>query len=92
MTKSDVLASRLRKVRLELYGEHGLPLLAEALEIPARIWVQYECGITIPLVDLLRFIAVSGVRPYWLLTGEGRKYRSGSRCSGDHDHWGQDMR
>jgi hypothetical protein len=36
MTKSDVLASRLREVRLELHGQHGVPRLADALEIPAR--------------------------------------------------------
>jgi hypothetical protein len=91
MTNSDVLASRLREVRLELYGEHDLSRLAEALEIPARTWVHYESGITIPGLTLLRFIAVSGIRPNWLLTGEGRKYQPGSRNSGDHDHSGQDI-
>jgi hypothetical protein len=87
MTNSDVLASRLREVRLELYGEHGLPRLAEALEIPARTWVHYESGITIPGLTLLRFVAVSGVRPSWLLTGEGRKYWPGLSRSLDLDQW-----
>jgi hypothetical protein len=34
MTRSDVLAGRLREVRHELYGEHGGPVLAQALEVP----------------------------------------------------------
>lgn len=91
MTKCDVLASRLREVRLELYGQQGVPRLAEALKIPARTWFHYESGITIPGLVLLRFIAVSGIQPYWLLTGEGRKYQLGSRNSGDRDHSGQDI-
>jgi hypothetical protein len=79
MKPSDVLAHRLREVRLELYGEHGAPSLAEALEIPARTWVHYESGITIPAVVLLRFLEVTAVEPQWLLTGAGRKYRDGPR-------------
>jgi hypothetical protein len=78
MTNSHTLASRLREVRLELYGEHGASLLAKALEIPVRIWANYESGITIPGLVLLRFIAATGVESSWLLTGEGRKYRPGS--------------
>ena len=87
MTKSHALASRLREVRLELYGEHGAPLLAKALEIPTRTWANYESGITIPGLVLLRFFAVTGVESSWLLSGEGRKYRPGSSRSGDLDQW-----
>jgi hypothetical protein len=79
MKLSDILAHRLRAVRLDLYGEHGGPLLAEALGIPVRTWVGYESGAPIPGQVLLRFIAVAGVEPQWLLTGEGRRYRAGSR-------------
>jgi hypothetical protein len=87
MTKSHALASRLREVRLELYGEHGAPLLAKALEIPVRTWANYESGITIPGSVLLRFVAATGVESTWLLSGEGRKYRAGPRRLGYHDHW-----
>jgi hypothetical protein len=87
MTKNYALASRLREVRIELYGEHGAPLLAKALEIPIRTWARYESGITIPGLVLLRFVAATGVESYWLLSGEGRKYRPGSSRSGDLDHW-----
>jgi hypothetical protein len=79
MTNNDVLAGRLREVRLEMYGEHGGPLLAETLELPARTWAHYESGITILGSALLRFLAVSGVEPHWLLTGQGPRYRDGSR-------------
>ena len=48
MTANDVLAGRLRELRLELYGVHGGPVLAEALGLPARTWAHYESGVTIP--------------------------------------------
>ena len=76
MKPSDVLAGRLRAVRLERYGEHGGPLLAEDLGIPARTWIRYESGVPLPGWVLLRFIAVASVEPQWLLSGEGRRYRS----------------
>jgi len=53
--------------------------LAEALGLPARTWAHYESGVTIPGLTLLRFIDAVGVEPRWLLTGEGRRYRVGSR-------------
>ena len=87
MSKSHALASRLREIRLELYGEHGAPLLAKALEIPVGTWANYESGITIPGLVLLRFVAATSVESSWLLTGEGRKYRPGSSRSGDLDLW-----
>jgi hypothetical protein len=79
MNMSKVLALRLREVRLAMYGEHGGPLLAEALAIPARTWLHYESGVTIPGLILLRFIAVTGVEPHWLLNGEDRRDLAGSR-------------
>jgi hypothetical protein len=79
MRLSDVLAGRLRAVRLDLYGEHGGPLLAEALGIPTRSWVLVESGVAPPGLVLLRFLEVAGVESHWLLTGEGRRYRVGSR-------------
>ena len=91
MTKSDVLASRLREVRRELYGEHGGPLLAQDLEIPARTWAHYESGVTIPGAVVLRFLVLSGVEPHWLLTGEGRRYRPGSWRLGDQDQEDRDL-
>jgi len=77
MNRSDALARRLREVRLEMYGEHGGPLLAEALGLPARTWANYESGVTIPGLVLLRFIEVTGVEPHWLLTGESQRDLAG---------------
>jgi hypothetical protein len=76
--ESDALARRLREVRLEMYGENGGPLLAEALGLPARTWAHYESGVTIPGLVLLRFIDATGVEPSWLLNGEGRRDLVGS--------------
>ena len=76
MNLRDVLPRRLRAVRLDLYGEHGGPLLAEDLRIPTRTWVHYESGVSIPGLVLLRFIEATGVEPRWLLTGEGPRYRA----------------
>src|SRR3954449_1302441 len=69
------LAERLRSVRIELYGERGGPELARQLEIPNRTWYNYEIGVTVPAEILLRFLEVTTVEPYWLLHGEGPKYR-----------------
>jgi hypothetical protein len=75
MRLSDVLADRLREVRLDMYGEHGGPTLAEALGLPYRTWMNYEEGVNIPGMVLLRFMEVVGVEAHWLLTGEGQRYR-----------------
>ena len=72
------LAQRIREIRQELYGEHGGPLLAEALELPFRTWHNYEAGCTIPAHSILRFIEVTEANPHWLLTGEGEKYTARS--------------
>jgi hypothetical protein len=73
--KND-LAQRIREVRVELYGEHGGPLVAEALEIPFRTWLNYEHGCTIPAPSMLRFIELTKANPHWLLTGRGNKYQA----------------
>ena len=68
------LAARMREVRSDLYGEFGAPLLANALGIPARTWVNYESGMTVPGTIVLALIAMTGVNPSWLLHGDGEKY------------------
>jgi transcriptional regulator with XRE-family HTH domain len=73
--RKATLASRLRRVRLERYGEHGGPELARALGVPFRTWANYEAGVTIPGEVLLAFLAATRVEPAWLLDGEGPAYR-----------------
>jgi hypothetical protein len=68
------LARRIREIREELYGLHGGPLLAQALDLPYRTWHNYESGCTIPAHTILCFIEVTDAHPHWLLTGEGEKY------------------
>jgi hypothetical protein len=69
------LAGRLREVRLERFGQHGAPMLAEILRVPARTWANYEAGVNIPGVVLLRFLVATGTEPEWLLTGCGPRQR-----------------
>jgi hypothetical protein len=78
----DGLGRRLRQVRMDLYGENGGPMLAEALRLPIRTWINYELGITVPALVMLRFIELTGACPHWLLTGELPRYRElgGASC------------
>ncbi len=70
----SALADRVREIRLERYGQHGGPLLAERLDVPFRTWVNYESGCTIPAHVILRFIELTEASPHWLISGEGPKY------------------
>lgn len=70
------IARRVREIRDESFGENGGPMLAEALELPFRTWLNYEGGCTIPAQVILRFIEQTGAHPHWLLTGEGEKYQA----------------
>ena len=68
------LAQRVREIRVERFGEDGGPLLAETLGLPERTWHNYESGVTIPALVILRFVELTGVSPRWLRTGKGDKY------------------
>jgi len=70
------ISARLRRVRMELFGEHGGPELARRLELPARTWYNYETGVTVPAEVMLSFIDQTGVNPAWLLSGDGFVYRN----------------
>ena len=72
-TISRVTARRIREIRQERYGEET-ESLADDLGIPARTWLNYETGVTVPAEFLRAFIELTRVRPHWLLTGEGEKY------------------
>lgn len=69
------LARRVREVREEMYGEYGGPMLADAVGVSFRTWLQYESGSTIPAHVILLFIEETRAHPHWLLTGEGQKYQ-----------------
>jgi transcriptional regulator with XRE-family HTH domain len=72
---ANTLASRLRLVRKDLYGEGGGPDLARLVGVPPRTWANYESGVTIPGTILLQFIEATKTDPHWLLTGEGESPR-----------------
>jgi hypothetical protein len=81
----NLLAERLKEIRVELFGEHGGPEVARQLKIPARTWYNYEMGVTVPAEVILRFIDLTNVEPKWLLYGRGEKYRTQvSGAVGDH--------
>jgi hypothetical protein len=77
----DGLCRRVRQVRVELYGENGGPMLAEALQVPFRTWANYESGIAMPALIMLRFVVLTGACPHWLLTGEPPRYSEMGRES-----------
>lgn len=65
------LARRLRRLRRELVGEHGGPLLAEQLGMPYRTWSAFEAGRPVPAAVLLRLAQIAEVDPQWLVSGQG---------------------
>jgi hypothetical protein len=79
------LADRLRRVRLDLFGEHGAPELAGRLGIPTGTWLAYEAGRLLPAMILVRLVEATSVNPVWLLSGEGpmRRESAGPHPSGD---------
>jgi hypothetical protein len=76
------LARRVREIREDLYGPHGARPLADALEIPAKTWANYERGVIIPAQVILTFIEITGADPHWLLTGQGERYTSRRAANG----------
>jgi len=86
---SLALAKRVREVRTELYGEDRIENLARALRVPTQTWLNYERGITMPAVVLLKFLEITGANPHWLQTGKGDRFsaRRSRRLTGDdHDN------
>jgi hypothetical protein len=73
--KSDQIVARIREIRIETFGDDGVDGVAQALNIPARTWENYENGVLIPSQMLLQFIELTDADPHWLLTGDGRRYR-----------------
>jgi len=74
-----ILAGRIRAIREELFGAEGGSSLAEAMRVPYQTWLDYESGLDIPALILLRFVAITTVHPHWLLTGNGDKFVSRTR-------------
>jgi hypothetical protein len=72
---SDHLATRVREIRLEKFGDEGIASLSQALNVAARTWENFENGVMIPGWILLQFIEITAVEPHWLLTGKGDRYR-----------------
>ena len=74
--QSPAFGGRLREIRAERFGEHGRAEVARRLGLPCQTWSNYEEGVVIPGQLLLGFLVITGAEPYWLLCGEGPKYRA----------------
>jgi hypothetical protein len=59
---------------MQIFGEHGGPMLAELLGITQRRLARIEAGGPIPAEIVLKLIVLTGVNPSWLLSGEGETY------------------
>jgi hypothetical protein len=81
---SDHLASRVREIRVETFGNDGSATLCRAMNIPVSTWDNFENGVTMPAWIILRFIEITAVEPHWLLTGEGERYRIRAAQSARH--------
>lgn len=68
------LGERLKEIRIECFGADGLEALALLVGVHARTWRNYEEGVTITGIELLKFIVQAQVNPAWLLTGEGNRF------------------
>ena len=66
---------RIVEVRRDLFGDEGIPAIADALHLPHRTWMNYEKGVVMPAPVLLCFLDLTSVEPHWLLTGRGPKYQ-----------------
>ena len=67
--------ARIVEVRRDLFGDEGIPAIADALHLPHRTWMNYEKGVVMPAAVLLCFLDLTSVDPHWLLTGSGPKYQ-----------------
>lgn len=75
------LARRVREIRVEQFGEAGVERLAGLLGIPPRTWLNYEAGVAMPALVLLRFLRVTGVAPDSLMPAGDRPDEDGGRPS-----------
>jgi hypothetical protein len=73
--RKRALASRLRQIREATFGVGGVPDLASRLGLPARTWLNYESGVTVPGEVMLRFLVLTAAEPAWLLEGCGPRFR-----------------
>lgn len=69
-----LISKRLAEIRRDLFGDEGIPTIAEALHLPPLTWMNYERGVVMPATVLLCVLDLTSADPHWLLTGRGPKY------------------
>ncbi len=79
--KTAAIAARVEEIRMKLFGANGIDALAMEVGVPADTWRNYERGVTMPAHVLLKFLAVTGANPDWLLTGKGERSIAVSGCA-----------
>jgi hypothetical protein len=53
------LAARLAELRMELFGPQGGREIAQRLGIPTQTWSNYDAGVTVPGVIILKLIELT---------------------------------
>ena len=76
------MARRVRQVRVERFGEGGVPIVADLMCIPARTWRSFEAGARIPTPALRRFHELTGTSPRWLRTGQWPRWMP-NKCNSE---------
>ncbi len=84
---NDHIATKLRRIRIEL-GEKQSQI-ARRVGVSQQAWANYETGIRLPPVKVLRGLRMSfGINLNWLLTDDGpmmNRSISVRRVEGDHE-------
>jgi hypothetical protein len=90
-SESSTLSARVRTVRIQNFGEHGGPMLAELVGVTQRRLARIEAGGPIPAEFILKLIDLTGVNPRWLLSGEGEVYGSPAPSRIRDRDWGSHL-
>lgn len=59
-------ADRLQRMRREFYGE-DLARVAQEVGVPVRTWENYEAGVVMPAIVMLRFLDATQASPRALM-------------------------
>ena len=67
----EALGSRIKKVRIRVFGERGKGACALAMNTVQISYMQYENGMRMPKIDWLdRFSLLTGAPLLWLIRGQ----------------------
>jgi transcriptional regulator with XRE-family HTH domain len=73
------IGGRLKQVRLELFGERSVTSFADRLGLNPSTYLNYEKGRIPPSEFLMTLEKYTNVNIFWLLKGEGHRYRAAQK-------------